>query len=81
MYFYPKISQTRGINVLATRAQSSRGSKGLMVDIFILSTYIVPFVTSLCEEIKTFHKIKDMITIMTSDYNCMRLFWYVSLVI
>jgi hypothetical protein len=46
VYFYPKISQTRGINVLATRAPSSRGSKLLMVDIFIISTYIVPFVTS-----------------------------------
>jgi hypothetical protein len=46
VYFYPKISQTRGINVLATRAPSSRGSKALMVDIFIISTYIVPFVTS-----------------------------------
>jgi hypothetical protein len=34
------------INVLAIRAPSSRGSKALMVGIFIISTYIVPFVTS-----------------------------------
>jgi hypothetical protein len=47
VYFYPTISQTRAINVLATRAPSSRGSKVLMVDIFVISTYIVPFVTSI----------------------------------